>query len=542
MTPETLHGTSSCRPCSYERVVETGEFEAVKGAQLLKYPAAILFASVALLARWALDPWLGDSQPLSLLFGAVALAVWYGGPGPALLAAAIGYAASDYLFIPPRGVFALVDIQETISLVTYLVSCAIIIGFGHGMRVANQRARQYAQRLEENQSQLKLAERRKDEFLATLAHELRNPLAPIRNAVSLLIPRNPELNMARDIIDRQSRHLTRLVEDLLDMSRVRAGRIRVQKEAVDLGIVLRQAIESSRPQIEAAGHELDADIPQQPIHLDGDSTRLVQVFANLLNNAARYTPHGGHIHLAVHHERESVRVSVRDDGIGIPHEVLPRVFEMFLQGDRPAERTAAGLGIGLALVQKLVELHSGHVEAKSDGDNKGSEFIVQLPVRAATPKPFALAADPYPMPPAPARETCSILIIESGLNAAESFAAPLSAMGCEVHLAHSESEAVRVGARVGPRAIVVDLRRSDAPDVAFCRQLRRYPWGQRALIVGLIGQGGERQAEASLDGVLDGYSCDLHAAIRIILDRLPTGVHPPHLASPATTAPTAKEA
>jgi signal transduction histidine kinase len=363
------------------------------GTQLAKYAAALIFVSVALFARWALDPWLGDSHRLLLLFGAVALAVWSGGRGPAIFATVTGYIVSDYLFIPPRGVFGAADVQGAISLVTYMISCAIIIAFGHGMRVANFRARQYAQRLEENQAQLQLAERRKDAFLATLAHELRSPLASIRNAISLPVPRDPELTTARDIIDRQSLHLIRLVDDLLDMSRIRTGRIRVHKEVIDLAGVLRQSIESARPQMEAAGHELQAGIPSQPIYLSGDSTRLIQVFSNLLNNAARYTPRGGHIALNAQCERGWVRVSVRDDGIGIPPDMLPRIYEWFLQVDRPAERTAEGLGIGLALVQKLVQLHGGEVEARSEGADKGSQFTVQLPTLAAQAHPVARAAE-----------------------------------------------------------------------------------------------------------------------------------------------------
>jgi signal transduction histidine kinase/CheY-like chemotaxis protein len=493
------------------------------GAQVLKYGAAIVFAAVALTLRWALDPWLGDAQPLSLLFGAIALSVWLGGVGPALLATTVGYVASDYLFIPPRGVFAVVDALEAISLGTYLVSCTIIIGFGEGMRVANRRAKQYARRLEEHQAQLELIERRKDEFLATLVHELRSPLAPIRNAVSLLIPRDPELGMARNIIDRQSRHLIRLVDDLLDMSRIRAGRIRVQKDAIPFAPVLHQAIEAARPGIEAAGHELRVDIPAEPIFLEGDATRLTQIFSNLLNNAARYTPRGGHISLQARREARNVRVTVRDDGIGIPPEMLPHIFEMFMQVDRAAERKGEGLGIGLTLVKKLVELHGGRVEARSEGIDKGSEFVVFLPALAAAPNPYALALNDvrHSQPPLVARDEGSVLIVDNDLAVAENSAGAFSALGYGVHIAKSEAEAVRLGAHASPRAIVVDLHGSDLPGIALCRQLRRYPWGQRALVVAVADGGDCAGSSAELEGVLDGYAADSQAAIRIILDRLP---------------------
>jgi signal transduction histidine kinase len=498
--------------------LERGERIVKAIRRLLNYLAAAIFAGVALIARAALDPWLGDAQPLSLLFGAIALSVWYGGAGPALLAAIVGYLAGDYLFIPPRGVFALVDVQEAIGLGTYLAACAIIIGFGQGLRSANRRALEYAKRLEDNQARLELAEVRKDAFLATLAHELRSPLAPIRNAVSLLIPREPELGTARGIIDRQSQHLIRLVNDLLDMSRVRAGRLRIQKDTIELAPVLRHAIEAARPQIDAAGHALSTTIPPEPIFLNGDATRLTQVFSNLLNNAARYTPRGGHISLEVHRDDNQARIVVRDDGIGTPSDMLPHIFEMFLQGDRPAERAGEGLGIGLALVRTLLQLHDGSVEARSDGANCGSEFVVQLPVLAAVPNRFAGVTRPTAL--VVPREDVSILIVASDPRLAERVASPCSALGFTVQIAATETEAIRVGARTRPRAVLVDLRAEEMHAGALCGMVRRYAWGQRALLVGLTSPN-QRLAD-SLRDVLDAHSVEASALIQTILERLPS--------------------
>ena len=230
---------------------------------------------------------------------------------------------------------------------------------------------------------LREADRRKDEFLAMLAHELRNPLAPIRNAVRIFQgtgPPVPEQQWATDVIDRQVHQMTRLVDDLLDVSRITRGKIELRKELVDLAAVVNSAVEASRPLIEKWGHELTLTIPSQPIRLDADPTRLAQVVLNLLNNAAKYTDERGHIWVTAEPQGDHVLIRVKDNGIGIPAAMLPEIFDMFAQVDRSLERSEGGLGIGLTLVQRLVEMHGGTVEARSDGPGTGSEFVVRLPV------------------------------------------------------------------------------------------------------------------------------------------------------------------
>ena len=222
--------------------------------------------------------------------------------------------------------------------------------------------------------QLREKDRRKDDFLATLAHELRNPFAPVRNAAQFIKLRgsdDPDIQNARNIIERQMGHLTRLVDDLLDVSRITRGKITIQRERLGLGVILTNAVEASRPVIEAGGHVLTINVPQEPLFLEGDLTRLVQVFGNILVNAAKYTDRGGQIVLTARREGSDVVVSVKDTGIGIPVDHLPRVFEMFSQVDSALERTQGGLGIGLSLVKGLVEMHSGSVEARSDGCREG---------------------------------------------------------------------------------------------------------------------------------------------------------------------------
>jgi len=235
---------------------------------------------------------------------------------------------------------------------------------------------------------LREADRRKDEFLATLSHELRNPLAPIRNAVQILNAKGPselEFVWARDVIDRQVAHMTRLVDDLLDVSRIAANKLRVQKERVALATIVEMAVETSQPAMGAANHQLTVSLPLEAIHLEADATRLAQVFANLLNNAARYTENGGAIALVAEREGDDAVVSVRDNGIGIHAEIMPHIFEAFSQGSTTLERSQSGLGIGLALSKALVELHEGTITARSNGPGKGSEFMVRLPlVRTAS--------------------------------------------------------------------------------------------------------------------------------------------------------------
>jgi signal transduction histidine kinase len=250
-----------------------------------------------------------------------------------------------------------------------------------------QRVRREAEEaLRGSEARLREADRRKDEFLAMLAHELRNPLAPIRNAaqvLKLIGAADHRQQWAREVIERQTQHLTRLVDDLLDVSRITRGRVTLAREPLELAGILQRAVETSRPLIDARRHELSVEFPDEPVRLEGDLTRLVQVVGNLLNNAAKYTDEGGHIRLAAAKEDGEVVIRVQDDGMGLPSDLLPQVFDLFTQADRSLDRSQGGLGIGLTLVRTLVELHGGRVEARSAGFGQGSEFIVRLPSRGA---------------------------------------------------------------------------------------------------------------------------------------------------------------
>jgi PAS domain S-box-containing protein len=350
---------------------------------------------------------------------------------------------------------------------------------------------------------LKETDRRKDEFLAMLAHELRNPLAPIRNAVQIFRGKGlpvPELQWATEVIDRQVHQMTRLVDDLLDVSRITRGKVELRKELVDLGTVVSNAVEASRPLIEKWGHELTVTIPPQPIRLEADPTRLAQVFLNLLNNAAKYTDPGGRIGLSAERLDDHVAVRVKDNGIGIPIEMLPRVFDLFAQVDRTVERSEGGLGIGLTLVQRLVQMHGGTVEAHSDGPGQGSEFVVRLPTAKEIPTARAGTTGPEQLAAPSGRR---ILVVDDNRDAADSLGMLLRMMGNEVHTAHDGLEAVGAAAAFHPDVILLDIGLPKMNGYEVARRIREQQSGQRVLLVALTGWGQEedrrRTQEAGFD-------------------------------------------
>ncbi len=361
---------------------------------------------------------------------------------------------------------------------------------------------------------LRHAGRRKDEFLATLAHELRNPLAPLRNALTALrLTRNPEtLVDARAIMERQLEHLIRLVDDLLDVSRITTGRIELRTERVSISSVLESAIETSHPLIEASGHALEVNLPREALFVDADATRLCQVFANILNNAAKYTPYAGHISLAARREGDNAVVTIEDDGVGIPPEMLPRVFELFTQVDRSLERTQGGLGIGLSLVQRLVELHGGSVEASSPGLGKGSRFTVRLPLQVEPDKRIT-AAPEAGAATSPHRRR--VLVVDDNHDAALSLAMVLEMKGNHAWTAHDGIEALDMAAEFQPEVVLLDIGmpRLNGHDVA--RRIREQPSGKAMVLIALTGWSQEADRDRSIAA---GF--DLHMTKPIDFDQL----------------------
>lgn len=351
--------------------------------------------------------------------------------------------------------------------------------------------------------QLRDADKRKDEFIALLAHELRNPLAPLRNAVGIIERADGDAQLVRDtseLMERQLSHMVRLIDDLLDISRLSRDKLELRRARVLLSDVVASAVETVRPMIAAAGHRLSVTLPAEPIYLDADLTRLSQVFGNLLGNSAKYTAHGGRILLAAERDGEWVRVSITDNGIGIPHESLPTVFEMFSQVDRTIERSTGGLGIGLALVQGLVRMHSGTVEVTSPGDGLGSTFTVRLPV-AAAPAPSVKGADAS-AEPRPARR---VLVVDDNRDSAKTMAMMLRMHGDETGIAHDGLAAVEEAERMKPDVILMDVGMPRLNGYEATRRIRQQPWGRELTIIALTGWGQEGDRIASREAGCDGH-------------------------------------
>ncbi len=370
-----------------------------------------------------------------------------------------------------------------------------------------QRVRERTAELQATTAALQEADKRKDEFLATLAHELRNPLAPIRTAVQLL--RLKELSdskhaRAREIIERQVEHLVCLIEDLLDVSRITRGMITLHREPVMIGAVIASAVETTRPVIDARRHELTLELPDEPITVEGDKMRLVQIVGNILHNAAKFTDAGGRILLKVTRESSQAVITVRDTGIGIPSELIPRIFDLFARVHAASEYSEGGLGIGLALVRRLVEMHAGSVTVHSDGPGRGTEFSVRLPLIAAQATAVAQQADESESIPAVACRR--ILVVDDNCDAAEALATLLEVRGHDIRVAHDGEEALTIADEFNPQIVVLDLGMPKMDGYETAGQMRTRPWGKRATLVALTGWGQQqdrlRTAEAGFDAHL----------------------------------------
>jgi signal transduction histidine kinase len=334
------------------------------------------------------------------------------------------------------------------------------------------------------EQKLREGDRRKDEFLAMLAHELRNPLAPIGMAAQYLQvgPVTPaRLRQTTEIIDRQIRHMTRLLDDLLDVSRVTSGRIELDQSLHDLRALVADAVEQARPLIDARHHILKVHLPDEPTTVHGDATRIVQIITNLLNNAAKYTPERGAIGLELTHGADSVQLTVRDNGIGIAPGLLPNMFDLFVQGDRAADRGQGGLGLGLALVKSLVELHGGTVEGASPGTGAGSQFTVLLP-RAQGPG-RVLAAEPS----FAASASLDILVVDDNTDAAETLSMFLEALGHLTRIAPDGATALELAGCEAPRVFLLDIGLPDMDGYELARRLRALPGTSGATLIALTG-------------------------------------------------------
>lgn len=347
---------------------------------------------------------------------------------------------------------------------------------------------------------LKEADRRKDEFLAVLAHELRNPLAPIRYGLEIMkmSADEPVSEDIRAMMHRQLSHLVRLIDDLLDVSRISRGKINLNKEAIELSEALQAALEASRPLIESSKHTLSLEIAEEPLWINADLTRIAQVVSNLLNNAAKYTPAGGRITLSVKRLGGEVAIAVADNGVGISEEMKPRVFDLFTQVDGETKRSQGGLGIGLALARQLVEMHEGRVEVASPGAGQGSTFTIHLPLN----QPGGRIPNIEPRTP-PTVMPLKVLVVDDNVSSAETTAQILAMTGHKVTLAHDGPEALDTAKRIKPDVVMLDLGMPGMSGYEVCRELRKDQAFRNTMLIAQTGWGQERDREKTQEAGFD---------------------------------------
>jgi len=345
------------------------------------------------------------------------------------------------------------------------------------------------------------ADRRKDEFLAMLAHELRNPLASVANAATILKsdPDKDSYQWAAGVIDRQTRQLSHLIDDLLDVSRITTGKIRLRREVVDGAIILERACESAGPIVAERGHRLHSDFPKGELWLEADPTRIEQILLNLLTNAAKYTPSGGDIWLTGHRLDGEVIISVRDNGMGISPKRLPEMFELFAQGERSIARSEGGLGIGLTIVRKLAEMHGGSVEAHSAGANQGSTFTVRLP-QVSRP---ARSRGEAPAAVETKGDAIRVLVVDDNVDTARGLAKLLTRAGHEIIMAHDGPQALAQAREQTPQAIVLDIGLPGMDGFEVARKLRKDASSRDTLIIAVTGYGQDEDRQRAMDAGFD---------------------------------------
>jgi PAS domain S-box-containing protein len=376
------------------------------------------------------------------------------------------------------------------------------VAINESLLISGTRQHELTEVAESLSTRLQAAVRARDHFLAILSHELRNPLAAFSSGLQLLKLTAGDREVAenaREMMERQLKQMVRLVDDLLDVSRITTGKLELHKERVELASVVRDAVEASRALIDGKGHELSVVLPAGPVLLDADPARLAQVFLNLLNNSAKYSEPCQSIRLTARLDGNDVEVSVQDDGIGISAAKLPHIFEPFMQVDTSWQRTQGGMGIGLSLVKEFVELHGGRVEVRSMGQRQGSEFLVRLPVAAGDVSEPVVAAE---NPRGPRRR---VLVVDDNRDAAASLAMILKIMGHEVRTAHDGEAAVAVAAEYRPRLVLMDLGMPKVDGYEAARRMRLQPWGAELFLVALTGWGAEEDRRRTQDGGFDSH-------------------------------------
>jgi signal transduction histidine kinase/CheY-like chemotaxis protein len=476
------------------------------------YAIAVGATGAVALARLLVSDTVGNFVPLIPFLISVVIAAWYGGLKPGLVATVLGALAADYLLTPTQHSLRVESATGAVAL-TMFVLIGVLISWAYE---SLHRVRRLLERKQRNlrvnmkaqrrlQAEMVESDRRKDEFLATLAHELRNPLAPLRTAAHILrgrIPASQETIEAQvSVIDRQVTQMARLIDDLMDVARITRGKLALSRDRVDIAEVIQNAVETSRPLIDACGHELTISLPAHPAYVDADIVRLTQVISNLLNNAAKYTPSGGHIYVATSAVASELTVSVTDTGVGIPESMLDSIFEPFMQLEDGTHRFKDGLGIGLALARQLARLHGGDITARSPGAGKGTEFSVRLPILTLQIPPFpAVVATPNTATLGLRRR---ILVADDNRDSAAGLSLLLTRLGCETRSADDGLHALQVATEFRPDVALLDIGMPKLDGCEVAKRIRAHSWGYNVVLVAVTGWGDaehrQRTAAAGFD-------------------------------------------
>jgi signal transduction histidine kinase/CheY-like chemotaxis protein len=481
------------------------------------YLIAVLGSALVFALRYSTDnPLRGFFTSLAFLLAVLASGL-VGGWKPGLLATLVCLVNERFFFTNPKHSFAIPAGTDTMRILVYGVSGVAVSLLCEGLQRAWRRVAERQRQLEREMSermavaqerlhlvdQLRQADRRKDEFLATLAHELRNPLAPLSNAIELwgLVKNSPEqLDELREMMRRQLRQMTRLIDDLLDVSRISRGKISLRTERVDLRILVTTAVDAVKPIIAANNQRLELALPAEPVFVQADATRVSQVIGNVLHNAAKYTPERGEIWVRMTREGASASISIRDTGCGIPPDLLASIFEMFQQVDQTLERAQGGLGIGLTLAKRLVEMHGGSIDAKSDGPGCGSEFVISLPVDSSLDTSVLARA---PIASASELPHHRILVVDDLHESAQTLARMLRAIGQEVATAHDGQAALNYVGESRPEVVFLDIAMPGMNGYEVARRIRALTQIEPPVLIALTGYGQDddrrRAREAGFD-------------------------------------------
>jgi signal transduction histidine kinase/CheY-like chemotaxis protein len=457
------------------------------------YLVAVAWLTGATVVRYLLDPLMGNVAPYGPYMAATIYLAWRYGFGPAMFNVLVGAVVATFLFVQPRyALFTIYGISNQLNtLIAVLLGVAVSLLSGSLRQAAAENARLY--RIAKN------AEVRKDEFLAMLSHELRNPLVPIRNALYVLEAvgaRDPEVMAAGEIMHRQVEHLIRLVDDLLDVSRMTRGMITLKPETIPLSGIIDAAREISAPLISDKEQVLTVSLPPEPVFLKADRVRLTQSLANLLNNASRYTDKGGRIWLAASSDSDSVAIRVHDTGIGIAPENLARIFDLFEQADTARQTAQGGLGIGLTLARRLVEMHGGTIEARSPGPGLGSEFMIRLPV---APPPGVPARPPESVAPPIDSTRYRVLVVDDNEVSAQSVARVLKLWNHDVQVCHDGFSALEHARTFKPDVVLSDISLPRMDGYRLAHELRLLPGMEQVRLIAISGYGQPEDQRRSME-------------------------------------------